>query len=69
MTKVTNNTYSRAISGMNREMMKMDGRDNAEYQILEMKGLNGQFGNFLKSLKEKNAWGGGGGGGGEGACT
>ena len=32
-TKVTYNTYSCAISGMSREMMKMDGRDSAEYQI------------------------------------
>ena len=29
-TKVTYNTYSCAISGMSREMMKMDGRDSAE---------------------------------------
>ena len=33
-TKVTYNTYSCAISGMSREMIKMDGRDSAEYQIL-----------------------------------
>ena len=32
-TKVTYNTYSRAISGMSKEMMKMDGRDSAEYQF------------------------------------
>ena len=32
-TKVTYNTYSCAISGMSREMMKMDGRDSAEYEI------------------------------------
>ena len=32
-TKVTYNTYSCAISGMSREMMKMDGRDSAEYQF------------------------------------
>ena len=31
--KVTYNTYSCAISGMSREMMKMDDRDSAEYQI------------------------------------
>ena len=30
--KVTYNTYSYAISGMNRERMKMDGRDSAECQ-------------------------------------
>ena len=32
-TKVTYNTYSCAMSGMSREIMKMDGRDGAEYQI------------------------------------
>ena len=45
-TKVTYNTYSRAISGVSREMMKMDGRDSVEYQIWEMKGHNGHFGSF-----------------------
>ena len=39
--KVTNNTYSCAMSGMSKEMMKMDGRDSAEYQIWEIKGRNG----------------------------
>ena len=29
-TKVTYNMYSCVISGMSREMMKMDGRDNVE---------------------------------------
>ena len=33
VTKVTYNTYSCSISGMSREMMKMDGRDTAEYQF------------------------------------
>ena len=37
MTKVTYNTYSCAISGMSREMMKMDGRDSAECQNWEQK--------------------------------
>ena len=37
VTKVTYNTYSCAISGMSREMMKMDGRDSAECQNWEMK--------------------------------
>ena len=31
-TKITYNTYSCSISGMSREMMKMDGRDSAECQ-------------------------------------
>ena len=30
VTKITYNMYSCAISGMSREMMKMDGRDSAE---------------------------------------
>ena len=34
-TKVTYNTYSCAISGMSREMIKMDGRDSAECQNWE----------------------------------
>ena len=32
VTKVTYNTYSCAISGMSREIMKMDGRDSTECQ-------------------------------------
>ena len=32
VTKVIYNTYSCAISGMSREMMKMEGRDSAECQ-------------------------------------
>ena len=32
-TKVTYNTYSCAINGMRKEMMKMDGRGSAKYQI------------------------------------
>ena len=39
MTKVTYNTYSCAISGMSREMMKMDGRDSAEYRIWEKRDI------------------------------
>ena len=31
--KVTYTTYSCTISGMSREMTKMDGRDSAEYQF------------------------------------
>ena len=42
-TKVTYNKYSCSISGMSREMMKMDGRDSAEYQIWEIKGHKGHF--------------------------
>ena len=32
-TKVTYNKYSCVVSGVSREMMKMDGRDSDEYQI------------------------------------
>ena len=39
--KVTYNTYLSAISGMHREMMKMDGRDSAEYQNWEKKDIIG----------------------------
>ena len=38
-TKVTYNTYSCVISGMSREMMKMDGRDSAECQNWEKKDI------------------------------
>ena len=43
-TKVTYNTYSCAISGMSRKMMKMDDRDSVECQNWEKKGRNGHFG-------------------------
>ena len=43
-TKVTYNTYSCVISGMSREIMKMDGRDSTECQNWEMRGHNGLFG-------------------------
>ena len=33
VTKAKYNMYSCTISGMSREMMKMNGRDSAEYQI------------------------------------
>ena len=39
-TKVTYNTYSCAISGMSREMMKMDGWDSAECQNWEKKDIS-----------------------------
>ena len=37
--KVTYNTYSCVISGVSREMMKMDGRDSAECQNWEKKDI------------------------------
>ena len=42
-TKVTYNTYSCFISGMSREMMKMDGRDSAECQNWEKRDKIGIF--------------------------
>ena len=39
-TKVTYNKYSCAISGISREMMKMDGRNRAECQNWEKKDIN-----------------------------
>ena len=44
-TKVIYNMYSCAISGMSREMMKMDGRDSAECQNWETKDITVIFGN------------------------
>ena len=51
-TKVTYNTYSCAISGMSREMMKMDGRDSAECQNWENKDVNVIF-EIVKLEKDK----------------
>ena len=42
-TKVTYNKYSCSISGMSREIMKIDSRDSVECQNWEMKGHNGHF--------------------------
>ena len=53
MTKVTYNTYSCDISGMSREMMKMDGRDSAEYQIWEKRDKIGIIGFDFKSQSDK----------------
>ena len=43
-TEVTYNTYSCAINGMSREMMKMDGRNIAECQNWEKRDINIIFG-------------------------
>ena len=40
VTKITYNTYSCAISGMSREMMKMDGRDSAKCQNGERRDID-----------------------------
>ena len=53
VTKVTYNTYSCAISGMIREMMKMDDRDSAECQNWEKKDKIVIFGFVLKDNKTK----------------
>ena len=45
--------YSCTISGMSREMMKMDGQGSAEYQIWEYKDITVIFGKVLKSLDDK----------------
>ena len=50
---ITYNMYSCAISGMSREMMKIDGRDRAESQNWEMKGHNRHFGICLSHYKTK----------------
>ena len=42
-TKITYTMYSCAMSDMSIEIMKMDDRDSAEYQIWEMKGHNDQL--------------------------
>ena len=55
MTKVTYNTYSCAISGMSREMMKIDGRDSTEYQIWEKRDIMVIMRFDFKSLKDKIA--------------
>ena len=54
-TKITYNTYSCSISGMSREMMKMDGRDSAECQNWEKKDINVIFGKFNERKKSKFA--------------
>ena len=40
VTKVIYDTYSCTISGMSREMVKMDGRDSAECQNWEKNDIN-----------------------------
>ena len=52
-TKVTYNMYSCAISGMSREIMKMDGRDSAECQNWEKRDINVIFEKVFKSQKDK----------------
>ena len=51
--KVTYNTYSCAISGMSREMMKMDDRDSTECQNWEKKDKRVINENDLSDTKDK----------------
>ena len=51
-TKVTYNTYSCAISGMSREMMKMDGQGSVECQNWEKRDIDIILG-ILKLEKDK----------------
>ena len=53
MTKITYNMYSCAISGLSREMMKMDCRDNAECQNWGKKDKIGIFEFVLNDNKTK----------------
>ena len=54
--KVTYNKYSCIISGMSREMTKMDGRDSAECQNWEIKGHNSHYWKRFKSLKDEKCY-------------
>ena len=51
--KVTYNTYSRAISGVSREMMKRDDRDSVECQNWEKKDIYGIIEIFKLDNKTK----------------
>ena len=51
--KVIYNTYSCAKTGMSREMMKMDGRDSAEYQNWEKRDIMVILGFVLMRIKPK----------------
>ena len=52
-TKITYNTYSCSISGMSREMMKMNGRDSAECQNWE-KDINVNLEFVLSGKRQKS---------------
>ena len=55
-TKVTYDTYSCAISGMSREMMKMDGRDSAECQNWEKRDIKVIFELFKLDNRTKECY-------------
>ena len=52
-TEVTYNMYSCDITGMSREIMKIDGRNSAECQNLEKNDINVIFGIVLNEVKDK----------------
>ena len=53
VAKVTYNKYSCSISGMSREIIKMDGRDRAECQNWKKWDINVIFRKVFKSLEDK----------------
>ena len=53
-TKITYNKYSCAISGLSREMMKMDGRDGTECQNWEKRDIMVIFELFKLDNKTNN---------------
>ena len=53
-TKVTDNKYSCAISGMSREMRKMEGRGRAECQNWEKRDKIGIMEFEISHYKKKN---------------
>ena len=53
MTKITYNTHSCSISGMSREIIKMDGRDSAECQNWEKKNMTVILEFVLNELNDK----------------
>ena len=55
-TKVTYDTYSCAISGMSREMMKMDGRDSVECQNWEKRDIKVIFELFKLDNRTKECY-------------
>ena len=53
MKKVTYNMYSYAISSMSREMMEMEGRDNAKFRKSKSKDMIGIIEIVLNDNKTK----------------
>ena len=53
MTKATYNMYSYTISGMSREVMKMDYRGSTESQFWQKKDIDGIIGFVLNENKTR----------------